>query len=163
MTSWAPTVRSAAGLGSLLSLSLLLSGCALLGSGPDRGDDGRVTETVDVSVLELRDGDCFTDDGGTEVTLMPCEKPHEYEVFASTELPDGEYPGVEKAETEAGSFCRPAFDEFIGVPYNDSELPLRYFYPAAADWSESDNRTVLCLVSEPGDEHFTGSLEGSDR
>lgn len=163
MTTWVPAVRAAVGLGSLLTASLLLGACGLLDSGPERNDDGRVIEPVDASVLELRDGDCFTDDGGTEVTLMPCDKPHEYEVFASTKLPDGEYPGVDKAETEADAFCRPAFGEFVGVAYNDSELPLQYFYPEAVDWSEANNRTVLCLVTEPGNEHFTGTLKNADR
>ncbi|GAA1337867.1 septum formation family protein [Arthrobacter roseus] len=159
MTTWA----RAAGLGSLLTVSLLLGGCGLLNSGPERNEDGSVAETVDASVPELRDGDCFTDDGGTEVTLMPCEKPHEFEVFASTKMLDGEYPGVEKAETQADAFCRPAFEKFVGISYSDSELPLQFFYPQAADWSEADNRTVLCLVTVPGNKPSTGTFKSADR
>ncbi len=156
------SVRVAA-LGSLLTVGLLVGGCGLLDSGPERNEDGTVTETVEASVLELRDGDCFTDDGDTEVTLMPCDKPHEFEVFASTTMPDGEYPGTEKAEIEADAFCRPAFEKFVGISYSDSELPLQFFYPQAADWSEADNRTVLCLVTEPGNKPSTGTLKSADR
>lgn len=132
-----------------------------------RGDDGQITEAGNLASTELRLGDCFdlkdpSADLIDEVDGKPCEETHEYEVFFLGEMADGEFPGDSAFETYVVDECAPAFGEFVGTPYAESELDFLYLVPSEESWAEGD-REVVCAVFHPQIDELMGSLRGSKR
>ena len=130
---------------SLIVTSLLLAGAC----GPGEG-----------SVFGLSEGECFDDPEVTqdvrEVPLVPCDQPHDNEVFATFDLDDGEFPGGEVVEEQALEGCTEAFPEGVAERYDDTQLVIGVFTPSADSWDGGD-REVVCFLSSP-DGMLTGSL-----
>lgn len=134
----------------------------------DRNEDGEVTKGGDVSTAEIRVGDCVmlpkeaTTAEGTEVselTAVPCQKPHDAESFAIKEITEATYPGETKVIALADSYCAAQFGTFVGVAYDKSKLELSYLFPTKDSWAQGD-RDLKCLVHKP-EGQSTGSLKGS--
>ncbi len=118
------------------------------------------------SVLDLEVGDCLESDAfaGSEISdiaTISCAEPHDAEIYSAMELPEGDYPGVEAVRSEAEDYCLPAFDDFAGIGYLDSELVVYPLFPTEGSWNEQDDREILCIVVAPED--VTGTLEGAAR
>lgn len=116
---------------------------------------------------DLEPGDCFNTHGQQvdEVSVVDCEDPHVYEAFHSYDLEgaeDAEFPGDEAVLEDADGECRPAFEEYVGTPYDDSALFITVIRPSEATWGEGD-RTVICALNDEDEEEMTGSAEGSER
>ncbi len=116
------------------------------------------------SVLELEPGDCLDQsdlDGEqiTEIEPVDCSTEHDAEVYAQHEFSGDDYPGRDAVQEESQEVCSERFEEFIGVPYLESELEFRMLYPSEDGWHDADDRTTLCLVLSG--EPVTGSLEGA--
>lgn len=149
---------------------LALAGCA---SGPERDPEtGELLEAGEIDVFELQVGDCVdgladdadgaTDEQVSRVRVMPCEQEHSDEIFAAVPIPDGdEYPGDEDIMELANTGCYDRFEEFVGVPWSDSELDFGFLAPTAESWGEGD-REILCTVGHPN-RTLTGTLEGTNR
>jgi hypothetical protein len=149
--------------------SLLLGGCSSIpGVFGDamRGDDGAITEAGVVSTGSLMVGDCFgdTNRGGavSSVAAIPCEDPHVYEVFHDFSLPAGDFPGDAEFEEATYAECDPAFEQFVGVAYEESELEYFFYTPTEEGWSAYDDRRVSCVIGTEG-VRVTGSAAGSAR
>lgn len=154
-------------------ISFVLGVVEGLTSDPDRDDAGRVTGRGDQSILKIRTGDCFDSpelagmrtDEDTETALVeaaPCGEPHQFEAYHAFEIPGSEYPGVREVQQAADDGCFRAFKGFVGVGYARSVLEISYLYPQSLSWRMLDDRTVTCIVGEPG-ELSTGTLEDSRR
>ncbi|PRX92558.1 septum formation family protein [Allonocardiopsis opalescens] len=160
--------RIALGVAAFAAVAAL-SGCAGLGGvtgapEPERGDDGAIAESGDADVFSIAVGDCMNDTTGTEVTevpVVPCEEPHDNEVYASIMMEDGDYPGDEAVSTQADEGCTAEFETFIGVPYAESEIYLSTLTPTEQSWASGD-REILCLAYDPAGQ-TTGTLEGAAR
>ncbi|MGO2658304.1 septum formation family protein [Mycetocola reblochoni] len=145
----------------------LTSGCSALSgllpsAEPVRDDSGQISEAADnADVFALTVGDCFTEIDASEVTsvpVVPCSEPHDYEAYAATELPDGDFPGEDELIATADDFCHDEFETFVGTLYGDSEFDYSYLYPQEAGWDGGDHE-ILCLVY--GQDQLTGSVEGA--
>jgi Septum formation len=117
-------------------------------------------------VVALGVGDCLDKselEGSevTEVETTECSEPHDAEVFASLEHADGDYPGREAVEKEAQEECTARFEEFVGVPYAESEIYFSTLSPTEEGWDRADDRTSLCILLT--DEPVSESLEGAAR
>lgn len=150
------------------SAALALAGCSLLGGSdePERDASGEVTEAGDANAFAIRVGDCIENldweaEGFTTVPVVPCAEPHESEVYAATDLPDGEYPGAEAVAEAADAFCFDEYEAFVGTPWHESELEFGYLSPTPDSWAGGD-REILCLLMDPAGA-TTGSLAGSAR
>jgi Septum formation len=139
----------------------------------DRDSAGRVTDRSTISVLKLRDGDCFNqtaiadklDDETVETKeaeVMPCSDLHQFEVYEVYDLPDGDYPGEDKLSRSSALRCITAFADFVGKPYGKSRLEPYVLYPQPFSWRVLHDRSVTCFVGEPH-RLTTGTLEGSRR
>src|SRR5699024_9492776 len=130
--------------------ALALTGCSLLGGDePVRDDEtGEITEAAEASVFTIKVGDCInTAELGTSietVPTVPCGDPHDSEVYATTELPEGDYPA--DIGTQADDFCVGEFEAFVGLAYEESELFIQSMYPDPTGWTASDDREILCSV-----------------
>jgi hypothetical protein len=134
-----------------------------------RSPEGDIVKTGDLDASELRVGDCFDlkDPDAEEVykvTAKPCAEAHEFEVFYTGEMPDGDFPTDPDATFEAfvADECLPAFRAYVGLPYEDSVLELFYFFPSKDAWGGGDH-SVQCAAYDPDDPELTVSVEGADR
>lgn len=164
-------LRRVAVVGSALVLAAGLSGCSVIGSilgngGGDapRDDKAQVTRSSSIGIFNLKLGDCKMSDSGTTVSdtdVVPCDKPHDEEVFYEFKLPDGEYDSA-AIDKEVEKCAGDAFTTFIGIAYDDSTLDVAYMTPTKDTWEEMNDRLVQCIVSDPAGQ-TTGSLKGSAR
>jgi len=159
-----PAVLLVAGVG-------LLGGCAqitdLIGGGPQAtrdADSGEVTGGGQIDVFTLSVGDCLNDQSAEEVydvPVVPCDQPHDYEVYYDFAVPDGDF--VEDDVTAAADDgCYGAFTEFVGMSYEESALDFTYFTPTQQSWDEGGDRIVSCMIADPSSQ-TTGSLAGVAR
>lgn len=140
-----------------------------------RDGDGQVNSSRDVSVSDLRPGDCFNggprvaEDAGEEdrtvtvVAAVPCGEPHEDEVFAVFDHPapdDALFPGEEAVTKVAQDGCAERFAGYLGTPYEKSKLQVAVIAPGAVSWDEGD-RAIVCLVF--GDKRLKGSQKADGR
>ena len=118
-------------------------------SAPARDSTGAVREPGRVDVTDLKPGDCLvaipedTSDVSA-VDATPCTNAHRVEVFATFDLPGGEYPGVSQARQLADDGCGrrvPTIGSTAG-----GKLDLYYVYPQKRSWSLGD-RSVTCFVA----------------
>jgi hypothetical protein len=151
----------------LLFVVTLLTGCSFdVTIGADAARDGEVyVDAADVAV-----GDCYDDpavegDDWVEVEdvrLVPCDEPHDNEAFHRFSLHGGDYPTDDAFDASFEETCIPAFEDFVGRSYEDSELDIAYLAPTADGWDEGD-REVVCSVYTMDLSKLRGSMEGSGR
>lgn len=138
---------------AVLPVALLLSGCSLLNSGPERGLDGQVLERSELAARDLIVGDCFSfdsPDGSTvaEVFVIPCTGQHEYVVLQQGSLGAGDIAskGLQTAVSEA---CKDTFDAFKDANTAD-ERPHQQFllFPVDDSRPEGDH-AYSCVATDP--------------
>jgi hypothetical protein len=155
---------STATIVTLAVLAAAVAGAALLWFLVLRdGDRG------DLSVLDAGPGDCWNSatvasDQLVSLPQVPCDEPHDFEVFAIAELaggPTAPYPGEEPAFLDGLAVCVEAFEGYVGVPFAESPLDLDVLYPTEASWAEGDREAICSLF--PADASVSeGSQRGSD-
>ena len=131
-------------------LALVLGGCASgLPQSSDDVDEGSVT------LFDLELGDCLNDAGiplrsdMTDVPRVSCEEPHDSELFAILGVEGSVFPGEGELVSQGQDRCAKAFGDFIGIPFSNSTLDFRFYYPTASSWAQGD-RTIYCLAFDPG-------------
>ena len=135
---------------------LLLTGLAalLLACGPGEGD-----------VFALEVGRCLDDPGERtgieEVEVVACDQPHDFEVFALVDLPEGTYPGDSEVAGRARETCTDRFAAYVGTEEASSALATAFLVPNQGGWAGGDRR-VVCLLYEP-DQPLEGSMRGAQR
>lgn len=144
----------------VLLLVPALSGCSAITEVLSSSPDGE----VDVFSLEV--GDCLMveDDGSGTVTTspkVPCEEPHEAEVFTLVNTELDEFPGTEQMFEYAHDACEPHLKGYLGGDYRESGLLVWAYTPTEASW-EAGDREVICILSTM-DEPLVGSMKGSGR
>lgn len=152
---------------TLWTIGSVVLAVVLIASVPaDRDDNGDITSGGEVSVEDLVVGDCLAEEfSGHEenvytVSARPCDEPHNGEVFHDLELTEPEFPGDAEMSEIADSTCYQAFEPFVGLTYEDSELDFYYYVPTAQTWKYGD-RLVTCVLISPED--VSETLQGSER
>jgi hypothetical protein len=131
------------------------------------GAEGERIETFDLAV-----GDCFDDPAAFEapdeesfvsedLVLLPCDEPHGFEVYHVSDVAAADYPGEDAVLDEVDQVCIDAFEPFVGLPYEESVIEVIYYYPTEETWTNLDDRSMVCAVSEG--EGTTGSLRDARR
>ena len=160
-----PIHHSLRSLGIAAAAGALVLGLGACSDEPERDDTGAITEEGDADVFTLKVGDCLSDQAGatgevSDVPVVPCEEPHDSEIFHSYIIPDAEtFPGSFDEHIDAQ--CVPQFETFVGVAYDASTLELSWLEPTAQSWAEGD-RELLCIVADPAG-GVTGTLAGAAR
>ena len=136
-----------------------------------RGDDGALSTSGNVTVDDLRVGDCFnaaevTDTEETEISDVegvPCDEPHSFEVFAVADYSGDEYPGTDpQFEAAFAEVCIPPFEDYVGIPYADSTLWASAITPTQEGWNDGD-REFICHLHEEDATEVTESQRGAAR
>lgn len=125
-------------------------------------DDGGTDDAGGTAVRpdQVAVGDCFSeipDDGiVTSVSTVGCDQPHEGEVYALFDLPDGDYPGEEAVTAAADDGCLERLQQDHPTAYDDPDVGVFHLYPTHSSWRLGD-REIVCVALYL-DEPRTGSL-----
>ena len=114
-----------------------------------RDETGEVIEGGDVGALRLQVGDCLAEEAVGDVLsvpVVPCDEPHDSELYHEFDLPDSDYPGEESIIASAQQGCLEEFDAFVGIAYESSIYDISYLYPIEDSWNTINDRTVQCGV-----------------
>jgi ribosomal protein L40E len=129
-----------------------------------RDDTGAISDAGDMSVFDLKVGDCFdVSADATEVETVraiPCAEPHIYELFWAGDYPSDTLPSETEYSPWVEDRCFPAFAEYVGIDYNDSIYFMGYFSPTEESWSTGD-REFACYLSNEFDTAISGSARGT--
>ncbi len=109
-------------------------------------------EPAETSVLDLEAGDCFSveSDEIATVTVVGCDAPHEYEVFAVLDHEagtDAPHPGDAELVAYADAACQPSFEDFVGHDYQTSIWYITSLRPTETTWAEGD-REIVCTLNQ---------------
>lgn len=121
----------------------------------------------EVSANNLEVGDCTSEDlnGAVgEVDTVACADSHTAEVFALFDISGDDFPGEADVSSQATEGCNgDRFTEYVGTPYEESEIYTTYLVPTEETWNEADDRTVICLAVTQDGSASEGSVEGANR
>ncbi|MGH9213780.1 MAG: septum formation family protein [Acidimicrobiales bacterium] len=119
----------------------------------------------EVDIFSLGLGDCWNEPPEETVvesaTMVPCDAPHDLEIYAVYDVSFPAFPGEDEISTTAENDCVTRFADFIGIDYFDSALDVITLYPTEESWASGD-REVACSVYDPGGQ-VTGSLQDAAR
>jgi hypothetical protein len=107
----------------------------------------------------LRIGDCVNgihddENFADDLTVLSCDKPHDGEIYARFDLPEGAYPGEQAVISRAEDTCVDRLFDYTKRA-NDDDIDLYYYRPTEDTWY--DDRAVTCVVFETGGQS-TGSM-----
>ncbi len=137
-----------------------------------RNESGEIEEGGQLGAFALQPGDCFNDpalagseEGEStevaEVAGVPCEEPHDYQVYATFDVADAEeYPGEVAVSFDADEGCLERFEPFVGRDFETSVYNFSVLYPTPESWDVGD-REIVCLLNSLDGEKLTGDAEGS--
>lgn len=118
----------------------------------------------------LSTGDCFDDqfddqgdfDYSGSPIMVPCDQAHDNEVVLAIDHPAGSddpFPGFDVLDAFFDETCIPVFEEFLGVPGDDTALSGYYMSPDEEEWA-TGSRSFACILYLP-DAQLAGSVEGA--
>jgi len=118
------------------------------------------------NVFDLSVGTCFNDEDLTEtevtdVPIVECADPHDNEVYYLFDMADGVFPGIDQVRTTALDGCIAAFDGYVGLDYQSSELVATFLAPSSGSWDQQNDREVVCFLFQIDLEKLTGSMRDS--
>jgi hypothetical protein len=133
-----------------------------------RSESGEVIDAGLLDAFALAVGDCIdwpsiedVYEFG-EVTAIPCEKPHDAEVYALASYPLAPgtgYPGDDVVGDWSVDACYQAFSGYIGRTYEEAEeLDFTFFTPTEAGWNSQDDRVVQCVVFRVDEARMSGTV-----
>lgn len=117
------------------------------------------------STYQLEADDCFVDLDTSLIgaRLISCDSPHRFEVYASTDLADGPWPGDAAIAALESDFCTVELENFLGGARSDVVVSI--LGPDEAAWTDLGSRRVACLLDSAdnvsGSQRGTGSAEAA--
>ncbi len=165
------TRRTLAISGAALALTVSLSGCSFIqgltgGNDANRDEQGNVQEQDNIDIFSLKLGDCKMADDTTgeiqDADVVPCDQPHDEEVFFEYTMDDGEFDAA-AIQTAGEEVCYGQnFTDFVGIPWDDSTLDVWYLSPTEQTWNQMNDRLIQCIISDPAGQ-TTGTLKDSKK
>lgn len=137
----------------------------------DRDLSQPAENAVPEGVENLEVGDCYDpapdpSQRSVLVLLVPCEQPHQYEVYAVGSFPEGRraaYPGDDIVRNYAEERCFEAFEGFVGQIWRDSLLDIETWFPTYNSWTQGADRKLSCVLFHRNRADLTGTMAASGR
>jgi Septum formation len=113
-------------------------------------------------------GDCFNryEVDKQEITAkVPCEGPHQREVFATLVHPSpfgDPWPGDDALQRYGLRLCYQGFEAFVGIIYELSELGIGVLTPPQINWEDAKARYrgITCYLVRNDGQPLMGSMRG---
>ncbi len=106
----------------------------------------------EVSVFELRAGDCIQDEIGSgqvqRLVRVDCSIPHEFEVYREALIDSTITEFDEEAiSAQAEEVCRTSLADYV-PPTDTRDLKFKWFQPTEDSWNQEDDpdRVITCLL-----------------
>ncbi|MBB3677449.1 septum formation family protein [Modestobacter versicolor] len=92
---------------------------------------------------------------------IDCDEEHDAEVYLAVPLDElgPSFPGTSEMQDHTKRDCTTGFEDFVGIPVDQSVNMFSVVYPTEESWADGD-RTALCYATGRTMEPLTGSLEG---
>ena len=125
------------------------------------------TETVGGPTAALRYDELRSSGPGTclndiqEPEIVPCDEPHDAELFAVVRLDGTTFPGNEGVTREGGRLCLPEFERYVGGPVETSDLTGINVGPNEGSWRAGEREVACLLISARSGDKLTGSQRGA--
>lgn len=129
-----------------------------------RDEAGAIVDGGELGAFRIRTGDCLGDiaEGEFEsVAGIPCDQPHQFEVYFAFNLPNGDFPGDAEVARQGEERCYNVFFPFVGLAYEESVYGFTTLLPTEDSWEGLDDREVLCLIGNYDGTVKTGSAKGT--
>lgn len=131
----------------------------------ERNEDGEIEEEGTIGVFAFEEGDCILlpDTSGTTAEssydAVPCDEPHDVQVFGLFDIDGDEFPGQSAVADEAAERCQgDEWDDAFDIAYlDDPDHGTLNLSPSADTWEQGD-REVVCLVARIDGEPLTEDL-----
>lgn len=112
--------------------------------------------------VELAVGDCLIVSGDLrDVPVVPCDGPHEAEVYALVDVADAPSFDEQALITDVQDQCVALFDAYVGEPYRTSSLDIFYQHPLQDAWDAGERGAVCAAFVPDPDTGRPLSFEGS--
>jgi hypothetical protein len=119
-----------------------------------RNDAGVITKGGNLSVDDVRAGDCLKEfgEGNTfSVDAVPCEEQHKVQVYAVFNLADRpDFPGDDTVTSEAEKGCTDRVAAAVRGKVDSGELSVAYFHPQEGTWNRGDREVACIVIAERG-------------
>jgi len=163
------------------TLGALLAGCLAVATAGCSGDDGVGLVPQDQKAREALVGTCLmVDDTVAEkvssLPEVPCDEAHTHEIYAVVDFAPPAaatgttvapaklaYPGEEALTQFAEAACLREFRTYVGIDAIDSRLFYSWMIPTIDSWTRADDRSIVCVVGDPGVGTVTGSFRQSNQ
>lgn len=115
----------------------------------------------------LKVGDCINyepTEEGENSRLVDCAQPHAEEVFSVFDFPNATtaFPGYEAIGALQQTRCQVAFDDYVGISWEQSAYSLGFSGPTEATWADGDH-AIACTLEDANGQPLTGSARGTAR
>ena len=131
-----------------------------------RDDSGAIVEGGGLGAFALQVGDCFNwpaEDLIISLEAVPCSQPHDAEAYLEFDQTGDEYPGAEAVALATEMGCFAAFERYVGIPWEASELDIAALEPTQESWEDGGDREVTCAIVSYDGSKLVGSTQGSNR
>ncbi len=118
------------------------------------GATGAFDDDGTLAPSDARVGQCVNLDEHTSVVYLDevkCAEGHDGEVFLTGTLGgerDDPYPGDDAVSRRVFDQCTPAFGDYVGAEYGDSDYTIYVVYLGKAEW-RANHRTFVCCGDRP--------------
>ena len=150
--------------GVVVVAAAAFGGAGIFDDNTVRDESGAIVESGGLGALSIQIGDCVNlpDSEYVEsLEALPCADAHDAEAFEAFDMRDGDFPGDDAVQEAAINGCYEAFEPFVGVAYEDSELGMYWLYPTPETWDESADREILCRLTAYGGSKPPGPMRGA--
>lgn len=130
---------------------------------------GVVGNGTAVNIRDIEPGTCIDTlpigDIVSDVATVSCDTPHQYELYANTQLAGDDFPGPEVFDL-AFEACSVLFFDYVGEAYATSTWYVDVIAPTEEGWTKVNDRAVNCLIYQWDEDagevvYLTGTAEGS--
>jgi hypothetical protein len=108
-------------------------------------------DAISLDPFDLQAGDCFVvpdwETDWPDIDVIPCSRPHNGLVIATTEHPQDEFPGTTALSDEAWYDCWSRYTSYSGTDGTE-DSPVWVLQPTADDWRTGE-RTSVCFIEAP--------------
>lgn len=146
----------------------VFGGIGAFGDDTTRNAQNEIVTAGGLGAFSIQVGDCLNlpseIDQVQSVEGVPCTQPHSGQAFAVFDLTGfgTAFPGEAALEERVIGGCIGAFESFVGIPYDESELYILNLQPTAESWVQMDDREVVCLLT-PESGTFSYDAQNSRR
>jgi hypothetical protein len=128
---------------------------------------GALDDSGSLGPSDAKVGQCVNLDEHKSVVYLDeakCEEGHDGEVFLTGSLGgerDEPYPGDDAVSRQVFDRCSPAFGDYVGADYGNSDYSIYVVYLGKAAW-KANHREFVCAAIDPSGNDLVGSVKGAN-